>query len=214
MALAARSFTNIGEFTMNTGHDAPLTRREALPRLTMLPVLFSTRGRLSTDGLSAPGPRAADGRGPGAGTPVTNPTTAGQGYAEVGALAVSYGEKSEILTELGRFQEALLFDEKALEEIQRWAHAGHTLSQEEVSVYRVNRGRLYLRLERREEAEKMLREALHHIHPKRRRVYRMFAEDALEEIEQWRRQATSPHHQLDWRWVERYRELDAFDASW
>ncbi len=40
----------------------------------------------------------------------------------------------------------------------------------------------------------------------------MFAKDALEEIDQWRRQATSTRYQLDWRWVERYRELDAFDA--
>ncbi|MBV9019658.1 MAG: helix-turn-helix transcriptional regulator [Ktedonobacteraceae bacterium] len=36
----------IEEFTMNTGHDAVLTRREALRRLAMLPVLFSTRGSL------------------------------------------------------------------------------------------------------------------------------------------------------------------------
>jgi hypothetical protein len=45
-------------------------------------------------------------------------------------------------------------------------------------------------------------------------MYRMFAREALDEIEQWRRQATSPEHQLDWRWVKRYRELDAFDAYW
>jgi hypothetical protein len=31
----------------------------------------------------------------------------------------------------------------------------------------------------------------------------MFAEEALEEIKQWRRSAVSPQHQLDWRWVER-----------
>ncbi len=42
----------------------------------------------------------------------------------------------------------------------------------------------------------------------------MFARDALEEIEEWRRQAKSPHHQLDWRWVERYRELSAYDSYW
>ncbi|MBV9708204.1 MAG: DUF1704 domain-containing protein, partial [Chloroflexi bacterium] len=42
----------------------------------------------------------------------------------------------------------------------------------------------------------------------------MFAENALEEIEQWRRQTTSSQYQLDWRWIERYRELDAFDAYW
>lgn len=41
----------------------------------------------------------------------------------------------------------------------------------------------------------------------------MFAEDALNEIEQWRKAKTS-HYQLDWRWVERYRELASFDSYW
>jgi Domain of unknown function (DUF1704)/AAA domain/Tetratricopeptide repeat len=136
-----------------------------------------------------------------------------QGYAEVIALAVSYGEKSEILVELGRFQEALFFDEKAFVEIQRWANTGHTLSQEEIWVYYVNRGKLYLRLGRVDEATVLLLEALRHIQP-RRRTYRMFAEDALSEIEQWRRQSTTTQYQLDWRWIERFRELDAFDAYW
>lgn len=136
-----------------------------------------------------------------------------QGYVEVGALAASYGEKAEILMELGRFQEALRFDEKALTEVQRFADAGHTLSQEEIWIYRVNRGRLSLRLGRIVEAERLLQEALPHIHP-RRRLYQVFAEEALEEIRQWRQAATSSHYQLDWRWVERYRNLDAFDAYW
>src|SRR5260370_11686362 len=26
--------------------------------------------------------------------------------------------------------------------------------------------------------------------------------------------ASFPHHQLDWRWVERYRELSAYDTYW
>lgn len=136
-----------------------------------------------------------------------------RGYVEFDALASSYGQKSEILVELGRFQDALLFDEKALAEIQRLANTGHTSSQEEMWVYLVNRGRLYLRLGRIDEAEQMLREALPHIHPIRR-VYRMFAKESLDEIEQWRKSTVSPPHQLDWRWVERYRQLDAYDAYW
>jgi hypothetical protein len=136
-----------------------------------------------------------------------------QGYVYIGALAASYGEKSQILAALGHFQEALLFDEKALAEIQRCANAGDSLSQEEMWMYRVNRGRLYLRVGRVSEAEQLLQEALPHIHP-RRRVYQMFAKEALEEIEQWRLRVTSSRHQLDWRWIEHYRELDAFDAYW
>ncbi len=42
----------------------------------------------------------------------------------------------------------------------------------------------------------------------------MFANEALEEIAQWRRHATAPQHQLDWRWVERYRELASYDTYW
>lgn len=136
-----------------------------------------------------------------------------RGYSEVDTLADAYGEKAEALAGLGRYQEALMFDEKALTEIQRLANTGHTPSQEEIWVYRVNRGKLYLRLGRIEEAEQLLKEALPHICP-RRRMYRMFAKDALEEIEQWRRQATLPQHQLDWRWVERYRKLVSYDGHW
>src|SRR5258708_30521149 len=65
-----------------------------------------------------------------------------------------------------------------------------------------------------EEAERLLQEALPHI-PARRRMYQMFAKKTLEEIEQWRLRAVSPQYQLDWRWVERYRELASFDSySW
>jgi hypothetical protein len=40
-------------------------------------------------------------------------------------------------------------------------------------------------------------------------MYHIFADKALEEVEQWRQNASSAQHQLDWRWVERYRELNA-----
>ncbi len=136
-----------------------------------------------------------------------------QGYAEIFGLATSYSQKSEILVELGRFREALLFDEKALTEIQKWAGTGHTLSQEEEWIYWVNRGRLYLRLGKVDEAEQLLREALPHIRP-RRSVYRMFAENSLNEIDQWRSHTTSSSYQLDWRWIRQLRELVAYDAYW
>ena len=42
----------------------------------------------------------------------------------------------------------------------------------------------------------------------------MFAKEALDEIEQWKRSALSPQHQLDWRWVERFRELVTYDSYW
>ena len=136
-----------------------------------------------------------------------------QGYHDFGGLAAAYGEKAEILTELGRLQEALRFDEQALAEIQRSADVGHTTSQEERWMYLANRGRLYLRLGRVDEAEQLLQEAFPHISV-RRRKYRMFAQEARDEIEQWRLHAPSPHYQFDWRWVERYRMLASFDSYW
>src|SRR5258708_3343239 len=46
-------------------------------------------------------------------------------------------------------------------------------------------------------------------------MYHMSAKDSFEENEQRHPKATFPHHQLDWRWVERYRELASFDSySW
>ncbi|HLJ35332.1 MAG TPA: tetratricopeptide repeat protein, partial [Ktedonobacteraceae bacterium] len=134
-----------------------------------------------------------------------------QGYAQFTGLAAAYGDKSQILMELGRFQEALSFDEKAAIEIHRCAETGDAVSQGEAWIYSVYRGRLYLRLGRIEEAESLLREALPQIRPERR-MYRMFAKNALEEIEQWRKQATAPEHQLDWRWLGRFRELVAYDG--
>lgn len=136
-----------------------------------------------------------------------------RGYVEVDTLADAYGEKSQILASLGRFQEALLFDEKAYAETERLSNAGYSFSKQEIWTYRVNRGCLFLRLGRVEEAERLLREALQNIQPQRR-MYRMFAHNALDEIEQWRRQATSPHYQIDRRWVERYRALASFDSYW
>jgi tetratricopeptide (TPR) repeat protein len=135
------------------------------------------------------------------------------GYLQFGSLAATYGEKAEALAGLGRFQAALSFDEKAFVEVQRCANLGHTSSQEEVWIYHVNRGRLYLRLGRIAEAEQLLLEALPHIHA-RRRMYRMFAQDALGEIEQWRLTTTAPQYQLDWRWVERFRALASYDGHW
>src|SRR6185312_1408302 len=113
-----------------------------------------------------------------------------KGYLQFGGLAASYGEKSQILAALGRFQEALHFDEKAVVEVQRLVDAGDSLSQEETWIYRVNRGHLYLLLGKVDEAEHLIKEALSNIHA-RRRMYQMFAKDALNEIEQWRRSTTS-----------------------
>ncbi len=136
-----------------------------------------------------------------------------QGYVYFGALAASYGEKAEILMELGCFQEASVFEKKAMGEVQRCVKAGDGLSMREIAIYQVIRGRLSLHLGNVEEAERLFRDALPRIHPKRR-IYRMFAQDGLNEIEQWKQQSASPQYQLDWRWIERYRQLCTYDSRW
>jgi len=131
---------------------------------------------------------------------------------EIDTLADAYGEKSQILARLGRFQEALVYDEKAYDETLRLANAGFHYSQEELRVYQVNRGYLYLRLGRIEEAEQWLRGAFPL--PSRRRIYAMVAEHALDEINHWREVSVTDHYQLDWRWIDRYRTLASFDSYW
>ena len=113
-----------------------------------------------------------------------------QGYCNFGALASAYGDMSQALMELGRFEEALLFDEKAFTEVKRCADSGDTYSQDEVWIYQVNRGRLYLRLGKIDEAEALLREAEPHIRPARK-AYRILAKKALQEIEQQSNEASS-----------------------
>jgi len=108
-----------------------------------------------------------------------------QGYCNFGALAAAYGDTSLALMELGRLEEALIFDEKAMAEVQRCADSGNVSSQQEVWVYRVNRGRLYLRLGRTDEAETLLLEAESRLQLNRS-VYRMLANRVLDEIKQQR----------------------------
>lgn len=136
-----------------------------------------------------------------------------RGYVELDTLADAYGEQSQILARLGKFQEALAFDEKAYAEVERLASVGYSFAQKELPTYQVNRGCLYLRVGRIDEAGRLLREAGERVRPGRR-MYRVFAKRALKEIEQWREKAGSAQYQLDWRWVERYRALAAFDSYW
>ena len=136
-----------------------------------------------------------------------------QGLGNIGVLASSYSDKAQILIELGRFQEALLADEEAMIEIQRCINAEDAISRRDIWTYYVNRGRLYLRVGRVEEAKCLFQKACPRIH-ENRRIYRMFARDGLNEIEQWRQQSVTPHYQLDWRWIERYRKLCDYDNVW
>lgn len=137
-----------------------------------------------------------------------------RGYAEIDTMADANGEQAQILVGLGRFQEALYYDEKAFGEVQRLAEAGFAFAQADLPTYQVNRGCLYLRLGRINEAEALLREAEPRVQPERR-MYQVLAQKAIREIEQWRTSGSGPsHYQLDWRWVERYRQLASFDSYW
>ncbi len=55
-----------------------------------------------------------------------------QGYGHTSILADSYSEKAQALMALGRLQEALQFDERAMIEIHRWTREGDALSQDNI----------------------------------------------------------------------------------
>lgn len=135
------------------------------------------------------------------------------GFVEPGSLASSYGEKSQALAALGRFEEALHYDILAVEEVERLARAGDTLSQEDRWIYLVNRAYLYMQLQRVDEAEQLLRQAQSHI-ALTRRNFSVLAEQTLKEIEAWREHAPSSHYQRDWRWIGRLREAISYNAFW
>ncbi|MGB8346573.1 MAG: tyrosine/phenylalanine carboxypeptidase domain-containing protein [Ktedonobacteraceae bacterium] len=137
----------------------------------------------------------------------------GQGYAERDSMAAAIGEKSQILASLGQFQEALQLDAQAREEIRRLADAGDTLSREEQWIFQVDQGRLCLLLGQVDKAERLLREAESQIH-ERRIIYKVKARAMINEIDQWRAASGEGPHQLDWRWVGRYRTLCAYDDYW
>jgi tetratricopeptide (TPR) repeat protein len=132
------------------------------------------------------------------------------GFSDLGSLSASYGELSQALAEQGRFDEALHYDQLALDHMQRLADNRDTVSGETVWIYRVNRGRLYVKVGRLTEARRLLEEAIEKI-PERWEMYRMFARQALDEIKLREGGQVSPS-QCDARWVERYRELVAFDS--
>ena len=134
-----------------------------------------------------------------------------QGYTYISGLAAAYSDKSHLLMELGRYQEALDFANRASANIQRLADTGDALSQQEAWVHQVNRGQLLLRLGNIEEAEPLLREARLHLRAERS-MYRVFTQQALDEIDQWRQCTTAPIYQLDWCWIGRFRELVAYDG--
>ncbi len=132
------------------------------------------------------------------------------GYVKPGSLSIAYGEKAQILAALGRFREALHFDQLAVEQIQQEALAtGNSYIQSEVWVYLAERGQLYLRLGKLKEAAILFEQASDNMREDRH-SYRVLAEKGLAEIQQWRQ--ASPREQLDWRWAARYRELVYYDA--
>ena len=130
------------------------------------------------------------------------------GYVEPGSLATSYSEKAQCLAALGKFRQALHFDQLAGEEIQRAAATGNSLLQEDMGVYLIERGLLYLRLGKLKEAETLLKPASTNLSDDRR-SHRAQAQEGFAEIRQWRR--ASPGEQLDWRWSAKYRDIVRYD---
>lgn len=135
-----------------------------------------------------------------------------RGFCKPGSLAMSLGELAQALGLLGRFQEALAYNQAALEETQKLAAAGYTIAQGDIPVHQIDRARLLVRRLQLDEAERLIEEALPQIRESRR-IYRVFAQGIRDEIAQCRAAAaTLGHLYLDWRWFARFKDAVAYDV--
>jgi tetratricopeptide (TPR) repeat protein len=135
-----------------------------------------------------------------------------RGFSKPGSLAMSLGELAQALGLLGRFQEALAYNQAALEDTQKLAAAGHSIAQRDIPVHQIDRARLLIRRLQLDEAKRLIDDALPQIRESRR-IYRRFAQKALDEIAQCRAAAVNlgrPY--LDWRWYARFKDAVAYDV--
>lgn len=136
-----------------------------------------------------------------------------QGYVEPGSLAATYDELAQAHAGIGRFRDALRFSQRALAESERFASAGDAHARNDRRVFQVNYGHLLLHIGQVDDAERLLREALPHIH-ETRSVFTMQAEQDIQRITAWRDSHPSAPYQLDWRWIDRLRDALAYNSFW
>ncbi len=135
------------------------------------------------------------------------------GYVIPSSLAVSYDDYGQLLGQVGNFQEALIYNDRALQIIQKLLDAGQSSTSKEKGMVLINRGKLLLMLGKLDEAKALFLEGIPLVGGTSRDVSAATAAEGLRTIERW--QKVNPRHQLDWRWYPRYHQLASYsDIKW
>jgi transcriptional regulator with XRE-family HTH domain len=135
------------------------------------------------------------------------------GFVVPSSLAVSYDDYGQLLGQIGNFQDALMYNDRALQIMQKLLDAGQSSAPKEKGMLLINRGKLLLMLGKLNEAKALFTEGIPLVEGTSRDVSAATAAEGLRTIESW--QKVNPLHQLDWRWYSRYHQLTSYsDIKW
>ena len=135
------------------------------------------------------------------------------GFVVPSSLAVSYDDYGQLLGQLGNYQEALTYSDRALQIIQKLIDAGQSSTLKEKGMLLINRGKLLLLLGKLDEAQALFTKGISLVEGTSRDVSAATALEGLRIIGIWKK--TNPRHQLDWRWYPRYHQLASYsDVKW
>ncbi len=132
-----------------------------------------------------------------------------QGFTLSASMAVSIGEYAQLLAASGRFQDALLQSDLALEEIQKLCDRNHPSAIKTRAMLLAERAHVLLLLGRLDESKRLFEQALPDLNESRR-AHREMAQQGLRRIEV--QDSANPEHKLDWQWFKRYHDLVEFDS--
>jgi hypothetical protein len=132
-----------------------------------------------------------------------------QGFTLSGSLAVSIGEYAQLLAASGRFQDALVQSDLALEKIQKLCDRNHPSARKTRAMLLAERAQILLLLGRLEESKPLFERALPDLNESRRAHLDM-VQRGLQRIEV--QHSANPDHKLDWQWFKRYQDLVEFDS--
>ncbi len=135
------------------------------------------------------------------------------GFVVPSSLAVSYDDYGQLLGQTGNFQEALMYNDRALQIMLKLLDADQSSALKEKGMLLINRGKLLLLLGKLDEAKALFIEGIPLVEGTSRDVSAATATEGLRLVESW--QKTNPHHQLDWRWYPKYHQFASYsDVKW
>ena len=102
-------------------------------------------------------------------------------FAGTNSLAVSYGDYGQLLGQLGYYQDALAYSDRALQIVQKIIDNGDISSLQEKGMQLVDKGKLLLLLGHLDEAKTFFLEGISLVEGTSRSVYKDHAEEGLRE---------------------------------